>query len=40
LTARFTANRTVRKYTERFYLTAAAYRQWAADKGMRGAQIL
>ena len=41
LTARFDANRTVRNYTEQFYLpAAAAYRQRAADKGMLGAQIL
>jgi starch phosphorylase len=41
LTARFDANRTVREYTEQFYLpAAAAYRQRAADKGMLGAQIL
>jgi starch phosphorylase len=41
LTARFSANRTVREYTEQFYLhAAAAYRKRAADKGMLGAQIL
>jgi starch phosphorylase len=41
LTARFSANRTVREYTEQFYLHAAgAYRKRAADKGMLGAQIL
>ena len=41
LTARFDANRTVREYTEQFYLpAAAAYRQRAADKGMLGAHIL
>jgi starch phosphorylase len=41
LTARFSANRTVREYTEQFYLHAAtAYRKRAADKGRLGAQIL
>jgi starch phosphorylase len=41
LVARFSANRTVREYTEQFYVpAAAAYRQRAADKGMLGAQIL
>jgi starch phosphorylase len=41
LTARFDANRTVREYTEQFYLpAAAAYCQRAADKGGLGAQIL
>jgi starch phosphorylase len=41
LTARFDANRTVREYTEQFYLPAAvAYRQRAADKGRLGAHIL
>ena len=41
LTARFDANRTVREYTEQFYLpAAAAYRQRAADKGRLGAHIL
>jgi starch phosphorylase len=41
LAARFDANRTVREYTEQFYLpAAAAYRQRAADKGMLGVQLL
>jgi starch phosphorylase len=41
LTARFDANRTVREYTEQFYLpAAAAYRQRAAEKGKPGAEIL
>ena len=41
LTARFDANRTVREYTEQFYVpAAAAYRQRAADKGRLGAHIL
>jgi starch phosphorylase len=41
LAARFDANRTVREYTEQFYLPAAtAYRQRAADKGRLGAHIL
>jgi glycogen phosphorylase len=41
LTARFSANRTVREYTEQFYVPAAAtYRERAADKGRLGAQIL
>jgi starch phosphorylase len=40
LVARFDANRTVREYTEHFYVPAtAAYRQRAADKGMLGAKI-
>jgi glycogen phosphorylase len=40
LTARFSANRTVREYTEQFYLDgAAAYRQRAANRGALGAQI-
>lgn len=41
LVARFSANCTVREYTEQFYLpAAAAYHHRAADKGMLGAQIL
>jgi starch phosphorylase len=40
LTPRFSANRTVREYTERYYLPAAsAYRGRAADKGARGVEI-
>ncbi len=38
--ARFSANRTVREYTDKFYLPAAAvYRQRATDKGRLGAHI-
>jgi starch phosphorylase len=41
LVARFDANRTVREYTEQFYIPCAtAYRQRAADKGKPGAEIL
>jgi starch phosphorylase len=41
LTARFSANRVVREYTERHYLPAAArYRARAADEGALGAQLL
>jgi starch phosphorylase len=41
LTPRFSANRAVREYTERYYLpAAAAYRKRAADKGALGAQVL
>ena len=41
LMARFDANRTVREYTEQFYVPGAtAYRQRAADKGRLGAHIL
>jgi starch phosphorylase len=41
LTPRFSANRTVREYTEQHYLPAAgAYRQRAADKGGLGRQIV
>jgi starch phosphorylase len=41
LAARFSANRTVREYTEQFYLdAAAAYRRRAANKGVLGAHIL
>jgi len=41
LTPRFSANRTVREYTEKYYLPAsAAYQERAADKGTLGAQIV
>ena len=41
LTPRFSANRTVREYTERYYLPAlSAYRERAADKGALGAQMV
>ncbi|MGA9451820.1 MAG: alpha-glucan family phosphorylase [Verrucomicrobiia bacterium] len=41
LTPRFSANRTVREYTEKYYLPAvAAYRERAADKGALGAQMV
>ena len=41
LTPRFSANRTVREYTEQRYLpAAAAYRERAANKGERGRQVL
>jgi starch phosphorylase len=41
LTPRFSANRTVREYTEQYYLPAtAACEQRAANKGERGAQIV
>ena len=41
LTPRFSANRTVREYTEQHYLPAAAtYRNRAADDGALGAQIV
>jgi len=41
LTPRFSANRTVREYTEQCYLPAsAAYQERAADKGTLGAQIV
>jgi starch phosphorylase len=41
LTPRFSANRTVREYTERHYLpAAAAYRARAADKGALGKQVV
>jgi starch phosphorylase len=41
LTPHFSANRTVREYTERHYLPAAlAYRERAADKGAVGRQIV
>jgi starch phosphorylase len=40
LTPRFSANRTVREYTDRYYLpAAAAYRERAADKGAKGASL-
>jgi glycogen phosphorylase len=41
LTPRFSANRTVREYTEQHYLPAAsAYRERAADKGALGKQMV
>jgi starch phosphorylase len=41
LTPRFSANRALREYTERYYLPAAAtYRKRAAKNGEAGAQIL
>jgi starch phosphorylase len=41
LAPRFSTGRTVRKYTERYYLPAAtAYHQRAADKGTLGARVL
>ena len=41
LTPRFSANRTVREYTEQHYLPfAAAYRARAADKGTVGRQVI
>ena len=41
LTPRFSANRTVREYTEHYYLpAAAAYCKRAAEQGALGAQIL
>ncbi len=41
LTPRFSANRTVREYTEEHYLPAAsAYRERAADKGTIGKQMV
>ncbi|MFH2011325.1 MAG: alpha-glucan family phosphorylase [Pseudomonadota bacterium] len=41
LTPRFSANRTVREYTEKHYLPAALlYRNRAADKGILGKQIV
>ena len=40
LTPRFSANRTVREYTEQHYLPAAtAYRERAANKGAVGRQV-
>jgi starch phosphorylase len=41
LTPRFSANRTVREYTEQYYLpAAAAYRERAMDKGALGRQMV
>jgi starch phosphorylase len=41
LTPRFSADRTVREYTEQHYLpAAAAYRERAADKGAMGRQVV
>ena len=41
LTPRFSANRTVREYTEQHYIpAAAAYRQRVADKGAMGRQMV
>jgi starch phosphorylase len=41
LTPRFSANRTIREYTEQYYLTAAtAYRKRAAHHGELGRQLL
>jgi starch phosphorylase len=41
LTPRFSSNRTVREYTEQYYLPAAsAYRERAGDKGALGVQIV
>jgi starch phosphorylase len=41
LTPRFSANRTVREYTEQHYVPAAsAYRERAAGKGAKGAQVV
>jgi starch phosphorylase len=41
LTPRFSANRTVREYTEQHYLpAAAAYRERAANKGALGRQVV
>jgi glycogen phosphorylase len=41
LTPRFSANRTVREYTEQHYLPAAAiYRERAADEGAVGVQVV
>jgi glycogen phosphorylase len=41
LTPRFSANRTVREYTEQHYLPAAtAYRMRAADKGVVGREVV
>ncbi len=40
LTPRFSANRTVREYTERYYLPAAqAYHSRVADRGALGAEL-
>jgi glucan phosphorylase len=41
LTTHFSSNRTVRQYTEHYYIPAAvAYRERAADKGEVGAQVV
>jgi starch phosphorylase len=41
LTPRFSANRTVREYTQRYYLpAAAAYQQRIAERGALGAQLV
>jgi starch phosphorylase len=41
LTPQFSANRTVREYTEQHYMpAAAAYRERAADKGAMGVQLV
>jgi starch phosphorylase len=41
LTPRFSAERAVREYTERYYIPAAvAYRKRAADKSAMGAQLV
>jgi starch phosphorylase len=41
LTPRFSANRTVREYTEQYYIPAAsAYRERAAEKGAKGALVV
>jgi starch phosphorylase len=41
LTPRFSANRVVREYTERYYLpAAAAYRARAADRGRLGRELV
>jgi starch phosphorylase len=41
LTPRFSANRTIREYTEHYYLPAAAlYRARAKDKGTMGSQLI
>ena len=41
LTPQFSANRTVREYTEQHYIpAAAAYRERVADKGLMGVQLL
>lgn len=41
LTPRFSADRAVREYTERYYLPAAAtYHSRAADKGLAGRQVV
>ncbi|HLY96608.1 MAG TPA: alpha-glucan family phosphorylase, partial [Sideroxyarcus sp.] len=41
LTTHFSSNRTVRQYTEHYYIPAAAsYRERSADKGAAGAQVV